>query len=294
MNRRQFLNYAAGLAAAATTLNAAQQPDVAFPTEPRQRLSVSTYPFRSVIHPGGMTLEQFAATIPDQFQVHGIEPWSPHFKSAEAIYVRQLKAAFDRAGVHVVNISVDVRVRTCGASPEERKASLQTWRNWVDVAVGLGSPSIRVHLPPLHADPACVVGSLNELAEYGEKKNIVINMENDNPKSEDAFRIVGVIEVVNSPYLRALPDFANSRLLGDEAYNYRAVAAMFAYAYNISHVKDREIGTGGEVLRVSLERTFAIAKKAGYRGFFSMEFDSPGDPYAATKRLIAASLKYLA
>lgn len=293
MNRRQFLTSAAALAAASANLRAAQEPDVSFPTEPRARLSVSTYPFRSVIRRGGMTLEQFAATIPEKVQVHGIEPWSHHFESAELVYARQLKAAFDRAGVHVVNIPVDVRVRTCGPSPEEREASLQTWRNWVDVAVVLGSPSIRVHLPPIHADPACVVGALNQLAEYGQKKNIVINMENDNPRSENAFRIVGVIEVVDSPFLRALPDFANSRQLGDEAYDYRAVTAMFAHAYNISHVKDEEV-VGGKVLRVSLPHTFDIAKKANYRGFFSMEFDAPGDPYAGTQRLLEASLKYLA
>lgn len=292
MNRRQFLASAAAIAAASTSLRAAQQPDVSFPTEPRARLSVSTYPFRNFIGHGGMTLEQFAASIPEKFQVHGIEPWSHHFKSTEPVYVRQLKAAFDRAGVHVVNIPADARVRTCSASPEEREASLQTWRDWVDAAVILGSPSIRVHLPPMHADPGCVVGALNQLAEYGQKKNIVINMENDDPRSEDAFRIVGVIEVVNSPFLRALPDFANSRQLGDEAYDYRAVAAMFAHAYNISHVKDEEVDSG-RVLRVSLPRTFEIAKQAGYRGYFSMEFDSPGDPYAGTRRLIEASLKNL-
>lgn len=292
MNRRQFLAYAAGVAAS-TTAGAAEGPNVSFPTEPRARLSVSTYPFRHFIRPGGMTLEQFAATIPEKFQVHGIEPWSRHFKSAEAVYVRQLKDAFDRADVRVVNIPVDVRIRTCSPSPEERKASLQTWRNWVDVAVGLGSPSIRVHLPPMGADPACVVGSMKDIADYGEKKGIVINMENDNPRSEDAFRIVDVIEVVNSPFLRALPDFANSRQRGDEAYDYSAVAAMFAHAYNISHVKDEEVANG-KVLRVSLARTFDIAKKAGYRGYFSMEFESPGDPYAGTRRLIEQSLKDLA
>ncbi|MGH9585068.1 MAG: hypothetical protein ACRD4O_19280, partial [Bryobacteraceae bacterium] len=103
MNRRQFLTSAAAFAAASASLQAAE-PSVSFPTEPRKRLSVSTYPFRSFVRPGGMTLQQFAASIPDKFQVHGIEPWSRHFTSTEPVYVRQLSDAFDRAGVHVVNI----------------------------------------------------------------------------------------------------------------------------------------------------------------------------------------------
>jgi len=37
----------------------------------------------------------------------------------------------------------------------------------------------------------------------------------------------------------------------------------------------------------------AFAKRAIYRGYFSMEFDSPGGPYAATTKLIEQSISYL-
>jgi sugar phosphate isomerase/epimerase len=271
---------------------AAAQPSTSFPAEPRKRLSVSTYPFRSFIHPGGLTLQQFAASIPEKFQVPGIEPWSRHFESTEPDYVRQLSEAFQRAGVHVVNIPADVAVHPCTANAVQRDESLQTWRKWVDVAVGLRSPSIRVHLPAQHADAACVIATMKAIADYGGEKGIVVNVENDDPRSEDAFRIVHVIEKVNSPYLHALPDFANSMQLGDAEYDYRAVAAMFAHAYNISHVKSEEI-VKGKALRVSLPRTFAIAKKAGYRGYFSMEFEGEGDVYTGTKRLITESIDNL-
>ena len=53
-----------------------------------------------------------------------------------------------------------------------------------------------------------------------------------------------VIDAVNSPWLRALPDFGNSMMKGDEDFNYRAVDAMFRHAYNISHVKDSEVDNG--------------------------------------------------
>jgi len=282
IHRRQFL------ALAAATFLEAQ-----FPHEARKRLSVSTYPFRSFIGRGGMTLQQFAASIPGTFQVTGIEPWSRHFESTDADYVRQLHESFQKAGVHVVNIPVDVRVHPCSAIAAEREQTQQTWRKWVDAAVLLDSPSIRVHMPPQDADSRCVLETLRDIAEYGAQRRIVILLENDDPRTEDAFRIVDIIEKVNNPYLRALPDFANSMQRGDAEYDYRAVAAMFAHAYSISHVKDEEI-VQGKVLRVSLARTFAIAKRAGYRGYFSMEFDGAGDVYAGTRRLIAASLQYLA
>jgi sugar phosphate isomerase/epimerase len=297
-NRRRLLLSSLALPAALR----GQQPHVDFPTEPRRRLSVSTYPFRTVIKSvhresaesahATLTLQDFAASIPSRFEVHGIEPWSPHFESTEPAYVQELSASFKGAGVHVVDIPVDASVHPCDPDPQRRKDSLATWQKWVDVAVTLGSPSIRVHLPRVEGGPDCVWTALRNLIDYAKPKNIVINLENDDPKSEEAFHVVHVIEQVNSPYLRALPDFCNSMLTGDEANNYRALTAMFAHAYNISHVKDEE-SDEGKVYRVDVARIFEIAKKAGYKGYFSMEWEGRGDPYEGTKRLLEESLKNL-
>ncbi|MBV9760119.1 MAG: TIM barrel protein [Acidobacteriaceae bacterium] len=281
-------------------LPSAPNPSANFPTDPRRRLSVSTYPFRSLIKTrqrnsenanAKLTLAEFAASIPDRFQVSGIEPWSLHFESTGLQYVQALGESFKKAGVHVVDIPVDASVQPCSPDSARRQASLETWRAWVDVAVAIGSPSIRVHLPETGADD-CIAGGLKQLVDYAIQKSIVVNLENDDPKSEEAFRVVKVIEQVNSPFLRALPDFCNSRIVGDEAYNYRALTAMFAHAYNISHVKDEE-ADDGKVLKVDVARVFAIAKKAGYRGYFSMEWEGQGDPYDGTKRLIQQSLDNL-
>jgi sugar phosphate isomerase/epimerase len=68
---------------------------------------------------------------------------------------------------------------------------------------------------------------------------------------------------------------------------------MFGSAYNISHVKETEVGEKGKVAHVDLARTFGMAKKHGYSGYFSMEWDSPGDPYAGTAALIQKTLKNL-
>jgi len=290
LHRRDFL--ASSLALAASLKAAA--PTANFPRDPRHRLSVSTYPFRTVISPHGMSLAQFAATIVDTFHVYGIEPWSRHFESIEPAYLAELKSAFDKAGVRVVNIPCDVRVTLCG-SAEERDTSLATWRKWVDAALLIGSPSIRVHVPKGKSpdDVSCAVDSLKAIAGYGAEKNVVINLENDNPGSEDPARVLKVIETVNSPYLRSLPDFCNSMQIHDDAmYNARSLAALFPHAFNISHVKDVEI-VDGKSLRVDVDAIFALAKKAGYRGYFSMETEGSLDPYDGSKLLIAAAVKNL-
>lgn len=297
IDRRGFL---AASVAFATPLPAAV-PRANFPADPRQRLSVSTYPFRSVIKSlhrrtpenanATLTLQEFAASIPARFEVTSIEPWTPHFESTEPDYIQALSASFKSAGVHVVDIPVDASVQPCSPDVERRKASLETWCTWVDAAVTLGSPSIRVHLPE-NGNDDCVLTTLNRLVEYGTQRRIVINLENDDPKSEEAFHVVKVIEQINSPFVHALPDFCNSRLVGDEDYTYRALTAMFAHAFNISHVKDEE-RDDGKTYRVDVSHVFGIAKKAGYRGYFSMEWEGQGDPYEGTKRLLQQSLENL-
>ncbi len=136
--------------------------------------------------------------------------------------------------------------------------------------------------------------SLKRVAEYGAAKNVVVHLENDDAVSEDPFFIVKVIEKVNSAWLRALPDFGNSAAAHDDDYAYKGVDGMFAHAYGISHVKETEEGEQGKIAHVDLAKTFGIAKQHGYKGYFSMEWDSPGDPYTGTAGLIEKTLKNLA
>ena len=289
---RLFLETSAA-SAGAFNLPAAD-PSFHFPADAAHRLSVSTYPFRSVIGSGKMSLQDFAATIVDKFGVYGIEPWSNHFDSIDPEYIRSLKAAFTKANLQVVNIPCDVNVRPCG-TPEEQMEAQMAWRNWVDVAVMLGSPSIRVHVEPPQVGNFWLTASdaLRHISDYASEKGIVINLENDDPRSEDPAVILKLITVVNRPWVRCLPDFCNSMQVKDsQDYNAKALADLFPYAYNISHVKDVEV-VNGKTLTVDVNRIFKIARSAGYKGFFSMETEGSLDPYIGTRNLIASALKNL-
>ena len=140
-----------------------------------------------------------------------------------------------------MNIAVDGQTAFMTRDRTIRKKAIAHAKKWVDVAVEIGSPSIRTHIQRATnsaPDVGRTAESLREVAEYGAGKNVVVNLENDDLVSEDAFFIVKVIEAVNHPYLRALPDFANSMMTGDAEFNYRALQAMFQHAYCICHVKD--------------------------------------------------------
>ena len=129
---------------------------------------------------------------------------------------------------------------------------------------------------------------------YAASKNVVVHLENDNPVSEDPFFLVKLVEKVNSPWLHTLPDFCNSLTAKPEQYAYDGVNAMFGHAYGMCHVKAMENNSQGKPVHVDMARTFGFLKQHGYKGFCSMEYDSPGDPYAGTTELIETTLKFLA
>ncbi|HET8925541.1 MAG TPA: sugar phosphate isomerase/epimerase family protein [Candidatus Acidoferrum sp.] len=279
-----------------------------FPSVPRERIAIASYPFRKLIagreakagDEKRMDLKDFAAFVGAVFKVNikKIEPWSEHFRSLEKGYLEELRASAAKTGGAIVNIAVDGEHSPYAADGAERERAVAFSKQWIDVAVAIGSQSVRTNIPPAKdskPDADRTAESLKRVVEYGAAKNVVVNLENDNPKSEDPFFLVKVIEKVNSAWLHALPDFANTLAAYEEEYAYRGIDAMFGHAYNISHVKETEVGDGKDkIAHVDLPRTFGIAKKHGYKGYFSMEWDSPGDPYEGTARLIEKTLKNLA
>ncbi|HEU0367740.1 MAG TPA: TIM barrel protein [Candidatus Acidoferrum sp.] len=314
-NRRTFLKSAAGsaIASAAVPLFAKsagfrfwspdqQAPSVQFPTAPRERVAVASYPFRDFIAgardphatSSKMPLKEFAGHVRQKFNVNKIEPWSEHFVSTDAAYLDELRSTVTKAGCGFANIAADGENSFYSPDSGVRAKAVAFGRKWIDIAAHIGSPSVRINLPPARdtkPEAAVVAESLKVLAAYGASKNVVLHHENDNPLSENPFFIADVLDRVSSPWDRALPDFGNSfsALPVEEAF--RGLEQMFAHAYGISHVKDVSMTPKREAIAVDLGRAFAIAKEHNYKGYFSMEWDTEGDPYAGTENLIVVTLK---
>ena len=309
--RRFLLQSAAGAASAALSpfaefATAASEPNQQFPSATRDRISIASYPFREFVFgprddqkaPSrqSIALKDFAAHVISKFGVNKIEPWSLHFPSTDSSYLAELRASLEKSHASIVNIAVDGRHSQYSLDQKEREQAVAFGKQWIDVAVALGSPSVRTHIASAkdsQPDVGRAAASLSQVAEYGSTKNVVVHLENDDPVSEDPFFIVSVLDKVNSPWLRANPDFANSLTTGKIAYAYKGIAALFARAYGICHVKAMEPNDKGELVHVDMDKTFGILMNSHYRGYLSMEFDSPGDPYEGTSALIKSTLEHL-
>jgi sugar phosphate isomerase/epimerase len=314
--RRQFLRESFGVAAGfglspALVHAANSAPSVRFPTEPRKRVSVAAYPFREFIVgwkgwdgktasrvPAAQQIElkDFAAHVAEKFGVHNIEPWSPVFPSTDPRYLEQFRESVERVHSAVVDVAVDAGHSQYALDAAEREQSIAGSKRWIDVGAALGSPSVRTHIDRAKdskPDVGRAAESLARVADYAATKNVVVHLENDDPVSEDPFFIAQIIDKVGSPWLRALPDFGNSLAAHDEEFQDRAMEAMFARAYGICHVKDGEVDDQGRASHVDMAKTFAILKQHHYKGYCSMEFDQPGDPYAATAKLVDETVRFL-
>jgi sugar phosphate isomerase/epimerase len=278
-------------------------PHVKFPTAPRDRIAIASYPFREFIKNSdykgsgpAIELKDFAAHIRSKFNVNKIEPWSAHFPTTDRKYLDVLRETIQSSDCGVANIAVDGERSPYAADKSEREQAVAFSKQWVDVANAIGSPSIRTNIPVAkdsQPDLGRAADSLSRVVEYSAKKNVMVHLENDNPVSEDPFFLVKLVEKVHSPWLHPLPDFANSLAHKDADYAYRGIEQLFAHAYGICHVKKMEQADNGQMVQVDMARTFAILKASGYRGYCSMEYDSPGDPYKGTQELIDDTLKYL-
>jgi hypothetical protein len=310
--RRDFLKQLAIFAGACcvsaegSAQSNSQGPHLEFPTHPRDRLAVTSWPFRDYIQspanrgkklgPPSMDIKEFPAMVVEKFAVYNINPLLNHFSSTDPAYLESFREAVAKARSHVVDLGLPGGYfATTDAATAE--AAVKESCKWIDSAAAIASPSVRQHLSVQKGqkpDVDAAATHLARLADYAGKRNVVVNLENDSAVAEDPYFIVSVIEKVNHPYLRALPDFGNSSSKYGEEGNEKAVAAMLKHSFNMCHVKS-EVQLDGKTYHVDLKKMFELARQSSYPGYFSMEFDTNGgDPFAGTTKLIDETLQYLA
>src|SRR5579859_5082416 len=157
-SRREFLQAASilGLGGAMPGfLPSSGGPHLTFPADPRARLAVTSWPFREFIHSPtnpyrkrqkpGMDIKDFPGMVASKFGIHNIGPLAAHFASTDSAYLEAFRRAVKEAGSHLVDLGL-------GSSsfwdPDEakRQDAIAFGQRGVDLAVILGSPSIRQHL----------------------------------------------------------------------------------------------------------------------------------------------------
>jgi sugar phosphate isomerase/epimerase len=273
----------------------------------RSRIAISTWSLHNYFEstrekefklPGRMlTLLEFPEMIADRYKVHTIEACVPHFASADAAYLKDVKARLARARVQIVNMPVDIDEIWNGgglSDPDEkvRGAAVKGSQKWIDVAAVVGSKAVRCD--PGKFDPkkpAPTVDSYRKLADYGRSKGVHVIIENHGGVgSEHPEELVQLFKEVGGAHVGALPDFMN---FDNETIRMKGLELLFPYARVVCHAKGMEFDAAGEEKQYNFPKCVEISKKAGFKGIYSIEYEGPDDPYEGCQKVLNNLLKYL-
>lgn len=167
----------------------------------------------------------------------------------------------------------------------KRDAEIAAVKEWVDRAVVLGAPHVRIFAgelattPPYPDSQKLVIEALEECGDYAGKRGIFLGIENHD-SLDHAATMVPLIKAVNSPWIGINLD---PSLHSDDPY--RDIAECAPYALNVQ--LQTEIYAGkGKKNPADFKRIAKLLRDGGYQGWIALKYESAEDPMVAVPRVL--------
>lgn len=217
-------------------------------------------------------------------RVDGVEIEDKHFPVTSDDFLDELRARVQerKLGLSSVTIMNDFGL----PARAEREAQLDYVRGWLGRAQRLGALVVRVFAgwPKEKAREELwdeMVDCLRRACVEAERAGVLLAMENHNhggfvQVAEDALRI---FEQVGSRWLRLNLD------TGNYLDGLRSIEKTAAWAAHV-HAKLYHIAEDGADHRLDYRRILGALQRAGYRGFVSLEYEGPQDPFEVVPRAV--------
>jgi sugar phosphate isomerase/epimerase len=281
--RRSFLGaLAAAIPCCAAPSVGASPPARPGPATGKIRLSCNLYSFNEpLLQTHTMTLEQvldfcaevgFDAVDPTGYYFPGY-PEAPPDAYVYAIKNRALRLGLAVSGTGCRNdFTLDDRAR--------RGAEVALVKRWIDVAVKLGAPMVRVFagrgVPEGHSDAEVtgwVVEHIRECVAYGAERGVAIVLQHHDDLLKTAAQTLAVVERIDSEWFGLNVDVGSLRTTNDP---YAEIARLAPHAYTWQ-LKE-QVYRKGVVEDVDLAAMNRILRESGYRGYVPLETLGSGDP----------------
>lgn len=248
--------------------------------------------------PGEMlALLDFPDMIVDRYHVRHFEFCASQFPSMEPAFLHEMKYMLIHSGSSVVNLAIDIDA--CGpegtfSDPdrEARLAAFELVNPWIDIAHNLGVKSVSIG--PGKVDPENLgrtAESYKVVAGYAQTKGVRVMVENQNgfadAQPEDLAKL---IRLVGPGRIGALPNFAN--FPNDEA-RAKGLKLFLSLAPTECHAGGVGSSAQGDEAAYDLPQAVEIARQAGFKGFYTIAFDGPGDPYKGVQNTLDELLRCL-
>ncbi|MGV3755114.1 MAG: sugar phosphate isomerase/epimerase family protein [Verrucomicrobiota bacterium] len=199
-------------------------------------------------------------------------------KAPEASFIARIKRHTHALGLDISGTGIRNDFATADAAV--RAAGVQLTKEWIEVAVRLGAPVVRVFAGPQppHKDWQSASGnadrttvetwmadSLRECAEHGKKHGVLIAVQNHGDFLSTGAEHLSLLQRVDHAWCGALVD-TGKYLTADP---YADIALMCPYAVNWQ-IKET-MQSSMKSPRVDMLKLVTIIRQSGYRGYLPIE-----------------------
>lgn len=227
-----------------------------------------------------------------QIRFGDFDPAAPSSKR----YLEKLADKIASTGIKAVHISNNAPRNIADLNEESRREGIRVAKLWLDAAKMIGVRSMRVNTGGPQIIPVSVIKggypqnmeivpylknaieSFKEMADYGEKTDVKVTIENHWGLAADPMNIKIILNEVNSPYCEASPDFCNWE---HEYMLYNGLEVLIPLAKSMCHAK-----RWTRFPDVDISRCVQVLNDAEYKGYISVEYEAGGDPVAGTLKLL--------
>lgn len=256
--------------------------------EKKMHVSCAAYSFRDALNSKQMTLEKFLEKS-KEMGLDGVELTAYYFPETSEEYLKRLKRLAFRYGLDISGTAVGNNF--CQADPEKRREHIAMVKKWLDISMILGAPCLRVFagsVPQGYTEGEArkwTIEALKECAEYAGSKGVMLALENHGGITATADQTISLVKAVESEWIGINLDCGNYR-----QSPYQEIENTAPYAITV-HAKTH-VHTPSGIQELDYDRILQILKKAGYRGYITIEYEEKEDPFVAVPRF-ARQLLYL-
>jgi len=281
LHRRQFLSTLAAIPLITTSgIKPGEQPSLFNTSADRLKTSLNAYSFNDPLTKGEMTifdmLEFCANAGFDAVDITGY-----YFKGYPQVppddYLFAIKRKAFSLGIEISGTGV--RNDFTIADKSKRDLEVTLVKNWIDVAVKIGAPVIRIFAGTqknegITTDQVTewMLKDIQTCVEYGKQRGVIIGIQNHNDFILTADQVIKIIRAINSEWFGLILDTGSFRQLDA----YAEIEKAIPYAVNWQ-VKEK-IWLNGTEVETDLERLMKIIKASGYKGYLPIETLGAGDP----------------
>jgi sugar phosphate isomerase/epimerase len=279
--RRSFLGAFAAAPLASALAGDDAGPERPGPRTPKIKLSCNLYSFNEPLTKKTMTLEE-AFDFCAELGFDAVDPTGYYFpgypEAPPDRYLYDIKKRAFRLGLDVSGTGV--RNDFTSADPAKRNESVGLVKRWIDVAVKLGAPAVRVFAgPPVaqgHSESEAtdrVVAHIKECVAYAAERGMFILLQHHDDLLKTAAQTLALRERIGSDWFGLNVDIGSLRTT-DDPYAEIARLAPFAYTWQVKEQVYRK----GVAEETDVERIVKILRDAAYRGYIPLETLGTGDP----------------